>query len=128
MYRFFSSYALQLGNPLLDIEISIDASDFLWSHGVISDEMLAMKKTVCNDSRYFVERIHKNLSKGCLDMYRNMREEVGDDTDSGDLIIPICISPTRQSAFLGDLTDAKVHEIYKLFLLVDQLLFFNNSR
>ncbi|XP_027099430.1 serine carboxypeptidase-like 46 [Coffea arabica] len=99
---------IALGNPLLDSEISIDASEFLWSHGVISDDMLAMKKTVCNDSRYFVERIHKNLSKDCLDMYGTMREEVGNDTDPGDLIMPPCLSPTTQSTFLGGPADAKV--------------------
>ncbi|KAL3511162.1 hypothetical protein ACH5RR_030563 [Cinchona calisaya] len=100
--------AIALGNPLLDIEISIDHSEFLWSHGVISDELLAITKTVCNYSRYFLEWTRKNVSKECRDMFMQMREEVGNDTDSGDIIIPICVSPSTQSAFLGDLAVAKV--------------------
>lgn len=111
--NFFSSYVLQLGNPLLDSQISIDADEFLWSHGVISDELLALKKTVCNDATYFLELMHNNLTKECKDIFRDMMEEVGNETDPGDLLIPICLSPTSttQTAFLGNLADAKVNEI-----------------
>ncbi|XP_019167212.1 PREDICTED: serine carboxypeptidase-like 46 [Ipomoea nil] len=35
--------AIALGNPLLDIEISMNAAEFLWYHGAISDDLLAMK-------------------------------------------------------------------------------------
>ncbi|CAL5431062.1 unnamed protein product [Camellia sinensis] len=40
--------AIALGNPLLDIEISVNDAEYLWSHGVISDEMLMLKNTVAS--------------------------------------------------------------------------------
>ncbi|CAI9092711.1 OLC1v1028029C1 [Oldenlandia corymbosa var. corymbosa] len=101
--------AIALGNPLLDSQISIDNGEFLWSHGLISDEMLTMKKTVCNDSRYFFERVHRNISKECRTMFRNMIAEMGNETDTGDVLAPLCLSPTgtRQTAFMEDFIDAK---------------------
>nr|GFD24869.1 serine carboxypeptidase-like 46 [Tanacetum cinerariifolium] len=45
-----------IGNPLLDIDISVLAGDYLWAHGAISDKTLMLEKTVCNDSTYLRER------------------------------------------------------------------------
>lgn len=117
--HIFLSYVLQLANPLLDIEISVDAAEFLWSHGVISDELLAIKKKVCNDSRYFLEVIHNNISKECLEMNENTLEEVGNFTDIGDLTRPICLSSTTQSSFMGDLANAKVYGVSWIVLSVE---------
>ncbi|KAG4193348.1 hypothetical protein ERO13_A07G215800v2 [Gossypium hirsutum] len=50
--------AIALGNPLLDLDISVLAGDYLWSHGAISDETLFLEKTVCNDSKYMREYVH----------------------------------------------------------------------
>ncbi|KAK9276477.1 hypothetical protein L1049_006011 [Liquidambar formosana] len=84
--------AIALGNRLLGIDISINDAEYYWSHGVISDEMLMLKKTVCNDTRYPIENINHNLSKECIDVFKKLDEEVGDYTDSGDLLLPICLS------------------------------------
>ncbi|TYJ28204.1 hypothetical protein E1A91_A07G243100v1 [Gossypium mustelinum] len=60
--------AIALGNPLLDLDISVLAGDYLWSHGAISDETLFLEKTVCNDSKYMREYVGKREKKGdpCL--------------------------------------------------------------
>lgn len=100
--------AIALGNPLLDIETSIDATEFLWSHGVISDDMLAIKRTVCNDSRYMLEYTHENLSKACQDTEAKLEMERGSGTNSGDLLLPYCSAPATQSVFMGDLAHAKL--------------------
>ncbi|KAA3483886.1 serine carboxypeptidase-like 45 isoform X4 [Gossypium australe] len=83
-----------LGNPLLDPDISVINAEFLWSHGVISDETLLLSKTVCNASRHLKESIHQNLSKECIHVINKLEEEMGSYTDPGDLILPICLSPT----------------------------------
>ncbi|CAL5355114.1 unnamed protein product [Camellia sinensis] len=86
--------AIALGNPLLDIEISVNDAEFLWSHGVISDEMLMLKNTVCNESKYLLEFIHHNLSKECANVFQRMKEEMGSDTDTSDLLLPTCLLPS----------------------------------
>ncbi|KAL7181656.1 hypothetical protein ACSBR1_040532 [Camellia fascicularis] len=86
--------AIALGNPLLDIEISVNDAEYLWSHGVISDEMLMLKNTVCNESKFLLEQIHHNLSKECTNVFQRMKEEMGSDTDTSDLLLPTCLLPS----------------------------------
>ncbi|KAK6280793.1 hypothetical protein POUND7_014618 [Theobroma cacao] len=97
--------AIALGNPLLDLEISVNNAEFLWSHGVISDEMLMLRKTVCSESRSLKESLHRNLSKQCIDVLNKEQEEIGSYTDPGDLILPICLSSTvlGQTVYQGAL-------------------------
>ncbi|CAK9186131.1 unnamed protein product [Ilex paraguariensis] len=42
--------SIALGNPLLDLDISVLAGNYLWSHGAISDDTLSLENRVCNDS------------------------------------------------------------------------------
>ncbi|XWS69754.1 hypothetical protein CRYUN_Cryun04dG0206200 [Craigia yunnanensis] len=95
--------AVALGNPLLDWEISIDNTEFLWSHGVISDEVLMLRKSVCSRPREAKESLHYNLSKECTDVIRKEAVEIGGYTDFGDLILPLCTSTSLfgQSVYLG---------------------------
>ncbi|CAK9155652.1 unnamed protein product [Ilex paraguariensis] len=55
--------AIALGNPLLDLHISVLAGDYLWSHGAISDHTLTLERTVCNDSKYMREYAHSQWSQ-----------------------------------------------------------------
>ncbi|PHT94073.1 hypothetical protein T459_01955, partial [Capsicum annuum] len=90
--NYFTILKLYLGNPLLDLEISVKSADYLWSHGVISDELLTMKRTICDETKLLLESIHNNTSKECLDVWELTNEEMGSDTDMGDLLAPICVS------------------------------------
>lgn len=64
-----------------------------------------LRKTVFNESRYLKEAIHYNLSKESLDVLSKQEEEIGSYTDSGDLILPICLSPAAlgQTVYQGAL-------------------------
>ncbi|KAF9604093.1 hypothetical protein IFM89_002768 [Coptis chinensis] len=84
--------AIALGNPLLDLDISINAADYLWSHGAISDETLLLEKTVCNDSRYLREYYHDKLSQECNDIFNKVSDEIGLGIDRNDLLLPKCLS------------------------------------
>lgn len=101
---------MQLGNPLLDLEISVKSSEYLWSHGAISDELLTMKRTICNETRLLLESIHHNMSNECSKVWDLTNEEMGSDTDTGDLLAPICVSSgvAGQLGVLGKL--ASIHE------------------
>ncbi|MCD7464398.1 hypothetical protein HAX54_052659 [Datura stramonium] len=84
--------SISLGNPLLDLEISVKSAEYLWSHGAISDELLTMKRTICNETRFLLESIHNNMSNECSEVWELTNEEMGSDTDSGDLLAPTCVS------------------------------------
>nr|GMD95674.1 serine carboxypeptidase-like 45 [Ipomoea batatas] len=86
--RAFKLKGIALGNPLLDIDISIDAAEFLWSHGAISDDLLEMKRSICNDTRE------------CALVYDATGEEMGDDIDSSDLLLPICLSENAKQQMI----------------------------
>lgn len=60
----------QLGNPLLDLEISVLSEQYLWSHGAISDDTLMLKQKLCNDSRFLHEYVHKNISQECSHVFK----------------------------------------------------------
>ncbi|XP_077245338.1 serine carboxypeptidase-like 46 [Tasmannia lanceolata] len=84
--------AIALGNPLLDLDISVNAGEYLWSHGAISDETLLLERTVCNDSRYLREHYHDQESKDCTNVFNKVHDEISIDIDSGDLLLPLCLS------------------------------------
>lgn len=84
--------SIALGNPLLDLEISVKSSEYLWSHGAISDELLTMKRTICNETRLLLESMHNNMSSECSEVWELTNQEMGNDTDMGDLLAPVCVS------------------------------------
>ncbi|MBA0605848.1 hypothetical protein Godav_018380 [Gossypium davidsonii] len=97
--------AIALGNPLLDLDISVLAGDYLWSHGAISDETLFLEKTVCNDSKYMREYVHSQWSQGCNDVFNRVADEVSLDVGFDDLLLPVCTSSSNVEQF-------KVRSIY----------------
>lgn len=99
----------QLGNPLLDLDISVIAGDYLWSHGAISDETLMLEKTVCNDSRYLREYFHDEWSKECNDVFNRVSDEIGEDIDRSDLLLPRCLSSTTAQQSISKGLHAKIH-------------------
>ncbi|KAI3913334.1 hypothetical protein MKW92_051319 [Papaver armeniacum] len=91
--------AIALGNPLLDLDISVNAADYLWSHGAISDATLKLEKTVCNDSRFLREYVHEIWTQECNDVFNIVGNEIGVDIDRSDLLLPQCLSsPSSSSA------------------------------
>ncbi|KAK5820351.1 hypothetical protein PVK06_025398 [Gossypium arboreum] len=91
--------AIALGNPLLDLDISVLAGDYLWSHGAISDETLFLEKTVCNDSKYMREYVHSQWSQGCNDVFNRVSDEVSLDVGFDDLLLPVCTSSSNVEQF-----------------------------
>ncbi|KAK3421945.1 hypothetical protein EUGRSUZ_G02537, partial [Eucalyptus grandis] len=118
-----AAFALRLGNPLLDIQISVDAATFLWSHGVISDETLKLKETVCNDSRYLTQQIHNKISMECAEVFQKQVEEMGNFTDPDDVLEPYCFSGTAvvQSASRS-MWDAYHAKLARRMVLTDPCL------
>ncbi|KDP45484.1 hypothetical protein JCGZ_09733 [Jatropha curcas] len=101
--------AIALGNPLLDLDISVLAGDYLWAHGAISDETLMLDKTVCNDSKNIREYVHDLRSQGCNDVFNRVADEIGDDVARVDLLSPICLSTTSMEQFKPKGKHWKIH-------------------
>ncbi|PIA27944.1 hypothetical protein AQUCO_07400052v1 [Aquilegia coerulea] len=101
-------FFLKLGNPLLDLDISVNAADYLWSHGVISDETLKLERTVCNDTTKMRQQVHQNLSKGCINVFNRVADEMG-DVDDSDLLLPECLTSTSAEQFTIKGKYASVH-------------------
>ncbi|KAI9153744.1 hypothetical protein LWI28_015875 [Acer negundo] len=91
--------AIALGNPLLDLDISVLSGEYLWSHGAISDKTLRLEKKVCNDSKYLHEFVHKQRSQECNNVFKRVSDEVGDDTDRTNLLSPLCLSASFTQQF-----------------------------
>ncbi|KAK7836804.1 serine carboxypeptidase-like 46 [Quercus suber] len=101
--------AIALGNPLLDLDISVQAGDYLWSHGAISDEILMLKKTVCNDSKYLHEYVHGKLSQGCKDVFNRASDEISTDVAYDGLLLPNCLSSSSAEQFRPKGKHGKIH-------------------
>ncbi|KAJ4844341.1 hypothetical protein Tsubulata_047674 [Turnera subulata] len=101
--------AIALGNPLLDLDISILAGDYLWAHGAISDETLMLKKTVCNDSKFLHEYVHSEKSQECNDVFNQVAAEVGVDVPNDDLLQPKCLSLSSAVQFRPKGKHGKIH-------------------
>lgn len=101
--------AIALGNPLLDLDISVMSGEYLWSHGAISDETLWLEKTVCNFSRFFRELFHNRTSKECNNVFERIDDEIGPDTDHYDLLSPQCLSSTAAQQSISEGTYGRIH-------------------
>ncbi|CAH9072787.1 unnamed protein product [Cuscuta europaea] len=80
---------IALGNPGSGIP-GTDSAGYLWYHGVISQELHTMLKTVCSYEKLFYEGHHGNYTKDCQIVSHVMDEEMGEDFDMDDLISPKC--------------------------------------
>lgn len=86
---------MQIGNPLLDLEISINNGEYLWSHGLISNISYLIDQIVCNNLRYLNEYYQDKWSQACNDMNNNITIDIGDAMDIHDVTL---------GEFLGDIS------------------------
>ncbi|XP_075078451.1 serine carboxypeptidase-like 46 [Nicotiana tabacum] len=111
--------SIALGNPLLDLEISVKSSEYIWSHVAISDELLTMRRKIYNETRFLLESIHNNVSKECTKVWELTDEEMGSDIDMGDLLAPTCVS-SGTARQLGAL--ATIHGKHEVGIVADPCL------
>ncbi|KAH9324395.1 hypothetical protein KI387_004573, partial [Taxus chinensis] len=98
--------ALVLGNPLLDLEFSINNGGYLWSHGLISDRTYKFTRKVCNTSREWLELfVTSNVSDACAKVSSMVDDESG-NVNVYDVILDDCVSnsETQTRALQGKVT------------------------
>ncbi|KAH9324389.1 hypothetical protein KI387_004567 [Taxus chinensis] len=124
-----------LGNPLLDLEISVNNGEFLWSHGLISDRSYLMDQTVCNNSRYLNEYYQDKWSRACNDVNNNITADIGDASavDIHDVTLGACLSdlpsqaiPSRDKGRIHTMNLQKINGID--LCIGDKILIYLNTR
>lgn len=87
----FNLKGIAIGNPLLSLNVDTIASyEFLWSHGLISDESnIAIRKS-CNFDKRIKNVDVIDISKDCDDILKQVEQEVGDYVNEYDVILDVC--------------------------------------
>ncbi|XP_059067273.1 serine carboxypeptidase-like 45 [Cryptomeria japonica] len=89
---------IAIGNPLLEMEISINNGEFLWSHGLISDQTYQLDQDVCNTSRMWLEDyVIGKESQACIDVYNRENGEIG-SVNNYDVILGNCLAAQADHA------------------------------
>ncbi|CAN1257958.1 Serine carboxypeptidase-like 46 [Linum perenne] len=95
---------VMMGSPLLDFNTDMGSiGDFLWSHGLISDDTNRMMRTSCNGSRWLREIFSGSpFSAGCKAVDDQLTAEIPSLLDIQDVSSDVCLSlfPPMQ---MGDL-------------------------
>ncbi|GLJ42539.1 hypothetical protein SUGI_0881950 [Cryptomeria japonica] len=96
-----------MGNPYVDIEISINNDEYQWSHGLISDETYQLTQTICNNSRFWIEQyVDQNTSDACSDIYYKKIDEIG-AINIYDVTLGNCLSNNAPKTQLSKLQEGK---------------------
>ncbi|VFQ94976.1 unnamed protein product [Cuscuta campestris] len=86
----FNLKGVAIGNPLLKLDSTVQATyDFLWSHGMISDEVGLTLMQDCDFEDYTVVSPH-NVTKPCDDAITEANRIVGQYIDNYDVILDVC--------------------------------------
>ncbi|RAL46038.1 hypothetical protein DM860_006192 [Cuscuta australis] len=71
--------------------------DYLWYHGVISQELYTMLKTVCSAAKADYEVNHGKISKDCKKVMAVMDREFGEGLNMDSLLLPYCVTSNNSS-------------------------------
>ncbi|KAM4132870.1 hypothetical protein ACJW30_01G284900 [Castanea mollissima] len=112
--------AIALGNPLLDLDISVKYHPFRCDHIINHGGQLTsstswpfptradITNSVCNDLEHLHEDIHGILSQGCKDVFNRASNEFSSDVAHDDLL-PNCLSSSLVEQFRPKGKHEKIH-------------------
>ncbi|KAM7524417.1 hypothetical protein LguiA_014319 [Lonicera macranthoides] len=100
---------IAIGNPLLEFNTDFNSrSEFLWSHGLISDSTHYLFTSVCNNSQVRREYQRGALSPVCTRVISQVSSEIGKFIDSYDITLDVCLSTVlSQSQVLNKMEDGE---------------------
>ncbi|GAB4845110.1 Serine carboxypeptidase-like 42 [Ancistrocladus abbreviatus] len=86
----FNVKGVAIGNPLLKLDRDIPATyEYLWSHGIISDEIGLTIMKEC-DFVYYSFVSNHNVSEACISAIARANQVLGDYIDNYDVILDVC--------------------------------------
>ncbi|XP_022852368.1 serine carboxypeptidase-like 45 [Olea europaea var. sylvestris] len=103
----FNLKGIAIGNPLLEFNTDFNSkSEFLWSHGLISDATYELFTKACNYSQIRRQYQNGNLTPVCSLVIRQVSGEIGKFVDTYDVTLDVCLSTaSMQSEVLNKLKD-----------------------
>ena len=94
---------MQIGNPLLEFNTDFNSrTEYLWSHGLISDATYELSQKICNYSQIRRQAQKGFLSPSCALVNSHMSSEIGKFIDKYDVTLDVCISSISQQAHILD--------------------------
>ncbi|KAK7336436.1 hypothetical protein VNO77_16977 [Canavalia gladiata] len=89
-----------IGSPLLEFNTNCNSkTEFLWSHGLISDSTYQVLNRVCNFSTIMRQQIiNGNLSGACAEVNNTVYSEVSEYIDAHDVTLDVCLPSGNQQA------------------------------
>ncbi|XP_057549348.1 serine carboxypeptidase-like 45 isoform X2 [Amaranthus tricolor] len=92
-----------IGNPLLEFNTDFNSrTEYLWSHGLISDATYELSQKICNYSQIRRQAQKGFLSPSCALVNSHMSSEIGKFIDKYDVTLDVCISSISQQAHILD--------------------------
>ncbi|CAA3015408.1 serine carboxypeptidase-like 45 [Olea europaea subsp. europaea] len=103
----FNLKGIAIGNPLLEFNTDFNSkSEFLWSHGLISDATYELFTKACNYSQIRRQYQNGNLTPVCSLVIHQVSGEIGKFVDTYDVTLDVCLSTaSMQSEVLNKLKD-----------------------
>ncbi|GLJ25039.1 hypothetical protein SUGI_0479230 [Cryptomeria japonica] len=87
----FHIKGIAIGNPLLKLDVDAAASwEYLWSHGLISEETNSAIMDHCNFDDYVMSDDAHNVSQECTVAMEQGNQELGDYVNQYDVILDVC--------------------------------------
>ncbi|XP_048495921.1 serine carboxypeptidase-like 45 [Beta vulgaris subsp. vulgaris] len=102
-----------VGNPLLEFNTDFNSrTDYLWSHGLISDATYELSQKICNVSQIQRQSLKGLLSSPCALVNSHMSNEIGKFIDFYDVTLDVCYhSVVKQAHVLNNLNQMDVQKI-----------------
>ncbi|KAL4587345.1 hypothetical protein LXL04_000214 [Taraxacum kok-saghyz] len=84
---------IAIGNPLLDFDTDFNSrGEYLWSHGLISDDTYDLFNNVCNYSTIRRQAQYRSVTPTCSQVANQASREIGRFINSYDITLDICLS------------------------------------
>ena len=90
---------LKIGNPLLEFNTDFNArGEYLWSHGLISDDTYELFNHICNYSQIRRQVQMDSLTPVCHRVITQASREISEFINSYDVTLDICLSTVGSQA------------------------------
>ncbi|XP_024975019.1 serine carboxypeptidase-like 45 [Cynara cardunculus var. scolymus] len=84
---------IAIGNPLLEFNTDFDSrGEYLWSHGLISDDTYELFNKVCNYSTIRRQAQSKSITPTCSQVANQAAKEIGRFINAYDITLDVCLS------------------------------------
>ncbi|KAF7148356.1 hypothetical protein RHSIM_Rhsim03G0035200 [Rhododendron simsii] len=105
----FNLKGIAIGNPLLEFNTDFNSKgDYLWSHGLVSDDTYQLFNNACNYSQIRRQAQNDGLTPVCSQVSKQASREISKFIDRYDVTLDVCLSSLgSQAQVLSRLQDTE---------------------